>query len=69
MKNLKNIAVTLRISKISQQDAQGLASDLNIATSQVLKWCIESALEIIKDKRENPPLPKSLSLLKKMAKA
>ena len=63
----KNIAVTLRIAKSSQQEAAGLAKALNIAPSQVLKWCVEGALEIIKDKREKPPMPKSLCLLKKLS--
>tara|TARA_R110002167_G_scaffold364323_1_gene586063 strand:+ start:964 stop:1164 length:201 start_codon:yes stop_codon:yes gene_type:complete len=61
----KNLPVTLRISHSTHSEATRLAKEMDIPTSQVLKWCVESSLKIIMDKRTNPPLPKTIEILKK----
>tara|TARA_R110002020_G_scaffold409424_1_gene619182 strand:- start:1039 stop:1260 length:222 start_codon:yes stop_codon:yes gene_type:complete len=62
------INVTLRIPFQSDEQVKELAKKLSCPTSQIYRWLVQDALEIINEADEQPYVPDCLQLLKGISK-
>ena len=60
------INVTLRLNKNADQQVKALAEKLSCPPTQIYRWLIQDALEIINEKDGKPYVPDCLTLLKGM---
>ena len=63
------INVTLRIPSTVDEQVKELSEKLSCPTSQIYRWLVQDALEIINEPDDRPYVPDCLQLLKGISKS
>jgi len=61
---MKTHNITIRIPENTHIRAKSIAQSLDLPTSQIYKWLIESSMEMINKEKNASLLPKKLQVIK-----